>query len=90
DDSIAINNLKSGWVSIVENDSQRCVKLNIKDFEFVVFWSCLAKPMRFLCIEPWHGINAMAGADSEISKKFAVQSLDAGKEYETDLEITFK
>ena len=89
-DSIAMDNLNSKWVKLVEKDTGRNIKLEIAEFPFVLLWSNDVKPMRFVCIEPWHGINDFSDAKPEISQKYGMQVLDVDGEYQTDLSMQFE
>ncbi len=89
-DSKAIDNLKSKWVRIVEKDTGRYINVDVEGFPYTIFWSCLAKPVKFICVEPWDGINAMQGASYELKEKYLVKTLQPQKEYITKLNITFE
>lgn len=88
-DSMAMDNLKSKYIRIQENDTGRYVQVDIAEFPFVLVWSCLKTPIKFICIEPWHGINAMADATPPLAEKYAVKKLAPGESFTADMPISF-
>lgn len=71
---IALTNLKSDYVSLVENDSGRSIKVKIGGFPNVAFWSAPGK-VRFICIEPRYGLPDAWDSDGHIENKKGIQRL---------------
>lgn len=88
-DSIAMSDLDSKWVKLEENGTGKGIVFDIEKFPYVVFWSCMAHPVKFLCVEPWYGINAYETDKGEFSQKPGVRSLAGGAAFEAELGITF-
>lgn len=88
-DSIAVDNLKSRWVKLEENETGRGILFDIEKFPYVLFWTCMTHPVKYLCVEPWHGINAYQDEKGEFSQKPGVRRLAPGESFEAALGITF-
>ncbi len=78
--SFILSQLRSDYVSIIENSTGRNVKVNIKDFEYVVLWS-MPDNVKFICIEPWHGLPDMYNTDGQFDKKPGIQKINAGEHF---------
>ena len=89
EDSIAVDNLQSRWVKLEENGTGKGIVFDIETFPYVLFWSCMAHPVKFLCVEPWHGINAYQDEAGEFSEKPGVRRLAPGARFEACLGMTF-
>jgi galactose mutarotase-like enzyme len=76
--SFILSQLKSDYVSIVENTTGRYVKVSIKDVPYVVFWST-PDNVKFICIEPWYGLPDDCNTDGQFAKKPGIQSINAGE-----------
>lgn len=88
-DSMAMDNLKSSYIRIRENDTGRYVQVDISEFPFVLVWSGIKTPIKYICIEPWHGINAMANATPPLAEKYAVKKLAPKESFTADMPISF-
>ena len=78
--SFILTNLKSDFVSVVEKGSGRSIKVGIRNFPYVVFWSTPEK-IRFVCVEPWFGLPDLHDTDGRFDKKPGIQRLEAGKSF---------
>ena len=47
--------LRTKTLGIYEKDTGRHIVCNVEGFPYKLIWSALAKPVRFVCIEPWYG-----------------------------------
>ena len=90
DDSIAMVELKSKWLKIQEKDSERSITVDIAGFPYVLIWSNATKPIKFICVEPWQGINDLESASGVLSEKEGIQALSPNEEYTTVCKMTFK
>lgn len=73
--SFILSELKSDYVSIVEKGTGRCVKVDIKNFPYVVLWF-VPGTVRFVCIEPWYGLPDSQDTDGEFTKKLGIQRIN--------------
>jgi len=53
-DSICFPGLRSAWLQAEERDTGRYLRVETRDWPFVLIWSALGTP-DFVCIEPWTG-----------------------------------
>jgi len=86
--SFILTKLKSEYVSIVEKKTGRAVKVRIKDFPYVVFWS-MPDNIPFICIEPWYGLPDRAGTNGNFLDKEGIIKLERGKSFECSQVISF-
>lgn len=52
--SLCFQNLKSVWLQVEEKDTGKYLRVDTRDFPFVLLWSPKGCP-DFVCIEPWTG-----------------------------------
>ncbi len=78
--SFALSGLKSEYVSIVENTTGRGVRVHIKDFPYVVFWS-VPDQVRFVCIEPWYGLPDEAHTEGFFDQKPGILKIKPGESF---------
>ena len=89
-DSHCMVNLRSASLSIVEKDTGRRVSCDIQGYPYVLIWSSIkAKPLRFVCIEPWHSLPAAEADGPSWSKRAAAAILEPGQQWQTTLFTTF-
>ena len=55
----------------------------------ILVWSAPAKPVRFVCIEPWHSLPAAETDPQAWSQRAAAACLAPGESWETTLSTTF-
>ncbi|MGI6084638.1 MAG: aldose 1-epimerase family protein [Acetivibrionales bacterium] len=77
-DSFVLEDLKSNYVSIVEKDSGRKIRVGIEGFPYTVFWST-PEEVKFVCIEPWYGLPDMHDTDGDFRNKPGIQRLCKGE-----------
>ena len=87
-DSICFAHLRSKTLSVVERDTGRRVEVGIEGFPYVLIWSARGA-IRYVCIEPWHGLPDARSASGEWAEKPDTVRLAPGAHWETDLAMTF-
>lgn len=89
-DSHCMVNLRSHTLALVEKDTGRRVSCNIEGYPYVLIWSSnKAKPLRFVCIEPWHSLPGEENGPLEWERRPCAASLAAGESWSTTLSTTF-
>lgn len=88
-DSHCIVNLRSRSVAIVEKDTGRFIRCHVEGFPYVLLWSARAKPVRFVCIEPWHSLTGEENGPREWALRPAAACLQCGESFTTTLSTTF-
>ena len=70
-DSFCMAGLRTGTIGICEKDTGRKITCNVEGYPYSLIWSAPAKPVRFVCIEPWHSLSAASddGRSSANKKK---------------------
>lgn len=88
-DTYIFRNLRSNCVSLKSSTNKRYVSLHFKDFPFFGIWT---KPddAKFLCLEPWFGVNDEVGSNGVFKDKLGVLSLEKGKAFSCSYEIEVK
>ena len=61
-----------------------------KGYPYALIWSAPAKPVRFVCIEPWHSLPAAETDPQQWSQRAAAACLAPGESWETTLSTTFE
>ena len=56
-DALILNNLSSKYVDIRSNNHKEYIRFYFKDFETLAIWATNTDSTRFVCLEPWSGIN---------------------------------
>lgn len=87
-DSFCMAGLRTRTLGIYEKDSGRHIVCNVEDFPYKLIWSALAKPVRFVCIEPWHSLPSAETDPQEWSERAAAVCLAPGKSWSTTLSTT--
>lgn len=72
-------NLKSQSLCVLERDTGRRIRVNIADFPYTLIWSTPQKPMRFICVEPWHSIPGEDDGPIEWEQKPCAAALKRAK-----------
>ena len=88
-DSHCMVNLRSPHVSLVEKDTGRSVICNVEGYPYVLIWSTPKKPLRFVCIEPWHSLPGEENGPLEWEQRPCAASLNRGESWSTTLSTTF-
>ena len=89
-DSHCMVNLKSKSICVLERDTGRRIRVNIEDFPYTLIWSTPQKPMRFICVEPWHSIPGEDDGPIEWAQKPCAASLEPGESWQTALDMAFE
>ena len=55
-DSFCMAGLRTGTIGICEKDTGRNITCRVEGYPYSLIWSAPAKPVRFVCIEPWHSL----------------------------------
>lgn len=90
EDSICMSELKSGSITLQpKNKSGRFLKVDIKDFPYVLLWGPSSGPLPFVCIEPWHSLPDGPDRYKEFADKPGLFKLEPGQEYYTQLVMEY-
>ena len=79
-DSICFTGLTSQWAQIEEPATDRTLRVSFPGFPQVLIWS-KPGPMRFLAIEPWHGLPDTLEADHNLFHRPSVVVLQPGESF---------
>ena len=88
-DSHCMVNLRSAHVALVEKDTGRSVSCNVEGYPYVLIWSQAARPLRFVCIEPWHSLPGEEDGPLAWDERPCAASLSRGESWSTTLSTTF-
>ena len=86
-DSLA--GVRTKTLGIYEKDTGRSVVCNVAGYPYTLIWSAPAKPVRYVCIEPWHALPGAETDPQEWSERAATACLAPGQQWETTLSTTF-
>jgi len=87
-DALIFKDMKSEYLSLKNIHNADEVKVSLKDFPWLGIWAPVGAP--FVCIEPWCGIADFADHNGDLTKKDAINRLDAGQEFKRVMEIIVK
>ena len=82
--------LRTKTLGIYEKDTGRCIRCDIQGFPYSLIWSAAAKPVRFVCIEPWQSLPASVEDPLEWEQRAAAAVLAPGESWQTTLSTTFE
>lgn len=88
-DSFCMAGLRTKTLGIYEKDTGRSVVCDVEDYPYSLIWSAPAKPVRFVCIEPWQSLPGAETDPQEWTERAAAACLAPGEEYSTTLSTTF-
>lgn len=83
-DAIILEDTNIQSISLVNQEKQYCIKVIFPNFPVVAIWTDTheIRQAKFICIEPWCGINSLVGDNEEdISLKSRVTKLDEKCEF---------
>ena len=83
------NGLLSGRCYYQWKNASRSVVCNVAGYPYTLLWSAPAKPVRYVCIEPWHALPGAETDPQEWSERAATACLAPGQQWETTLSTTF-
>ena len=86
--STCFSRLTAGSLSIVEKETGRRVSVGIEGYPYVLMWSAKG-PVRYVCIEPWHGLPDARTASGIWEEKPDTVRLAPGESWSTGLAMTF-
>ena len=89
-DSFCMAGLRTKTLGIYEKDTGRCIHCDIQGFPYSLIWSAAAKPVRFVCIEPWQSLPASVEDPLEWEQRAAAAVLAPGESWQTTLSTTFE
>ena len=89
DDSICMAGLRTKTLGIYEKDTGRSIHCNIEGYPYTLIWSAAAKPVRFVCIEPWQSLPAAETDPQAWEQRAAAACLAPGESWQTTLSTTF-
>lgn len=85
-DALVFKDIKSESCRLVNRNTGRGIKLDFPNFPVVMLWT---KPgANYICIEPWFGAPDDVNSNFDITKKFAIQSVEAGMTFTCTRVIT--
>ncbi len=85
-DALVFRGVKSNSVTLVSKVSDRRVKVEFDGFDYLVLWHKHTAP--YLCIEPWCGIQDVAGSSPRLSEKEGIHAVCAGRHFARTHTIT--
>ena len=80
---------RTGTIGICEKDTGRNVTCKVEGYPDSLIWSAPAKPVRFVCIEPWHSLPAAVTDPQDWEQRAAAACLAPGESWQTTLSTTF-
>lgn len=84
-DAWIFKNLKSDYVKIKNIYDHSEIKIGVKGFEYLAFWS---KPgAAYVCVEPWCGIADFIGHSRDLREKEGVVFLEKDNTFSIDMPI---
>ena len=86
---ICMAGLRTKTIGIYEKGTGRKITCNVEGYPYALIWSAPAKPVRFVCIEPWHSLPAAETDPQQWSQRAAAACLAPGESWETTLSTTF-
>ena len=88
-DSFCMAGLRTKTVGIYEKDTGRSIVCNVEGYPYTLIWSAPVKPVRYVCIEPWHALPGAEADPQEWSQRAATACLKPGEQWATTLSTTF-
>ena len=88
-DSFCMAGLRSSTVGIYEKDTGRRIVCDVQGYPYSLIWSAPAKPVRFVCIEPWQSLPGAETDPQEWTERAAAACLTPGQRWATTLSTTF-
>ena len=88
-DSFCMAGLRTKTLGIYEKDTGRSVVCNVAGYPYTLIWSAPAKPVRYVCIEPWHALPGAETDPQKWSERAATACLAPGQQWETTLSTAF-
>lgn len=89
-DSFCMAGLRTKTLGIYEKDTGKSIVCDVAGYPYSLIWSAPAKPVRFVCIEPWQSLPGAEVDPQEWNERAAAACLQPGEEYSTTLSTTFE
>lgn len=83
-DSICFPGLRSAWVQVEEKDTGKFLRVETRDWPYVLLWSKPGVP-GYVCIEPWTGFD---GAGHDLLRRPGAAALQPGESISRTQRIT--
>lgn len=81
-------------ISIINNDEEEVIKVELKEFPLVGIWSPYYNESNtiapFICIEPWYGVADHINTDYQYKNKAYINELKVGEIFNTSYKISIK
>ena len=78
-DALVFKNIDFNKVALAHRDGQRILELEFDKAKYFLLWT---KPgAKYICLEPWCGIQDIVGSDYDITRKEGIISLPKGDTY---------
>ncbi len=87
-DSLVLASLKSREVVLGGGADGRTVRVDFRDFPYLLIWSMLPAG-RFVCIEPWHNLPDAVGGNGDIAARPGMIALAPGETRALSHSVTF-
>ena len=88
-DSFCMAGLRTKTIGICEKDTGRNITCRVEGYPYSLIWSAPAKPVRFVCIEPWHSLPGEENGPIDWEQRPCAASLKRGESWSTTLSTTF-
>ncbi|MFC4651904.1 aldose 1-epimerase family protein [Lactococcus nasutitermitis] len=88
-DALVYSSSPKTEVTLANNLDEHSVKVSWENMPYFGLWSPYPKEAGFVCIEPWYGLADDDATDGDLSTKFGINSLEAGKEFNCEFTIEF-
>ena len=88
-DAIVYTGYQSKFISLVELDSGRRIKVSLSGFPWLGLWSKPQANAPYVCIEPWCGHSDMLGFAGELPAKSAIEQVIAGATWQREFSTEF-
>ena len=75
-DALVFRNVKSNSVTLRSKITKRRVRVDFDGFDYLVLWHKHTAP--YLCIEPWCGVQDVAGSSPRLSEKEGLHAVSVG------------
>lgn len=74
----------SSWVGLRNKKDNSLIKVNAKDYPYLMVWQNMVGEPSFVCIEPWYGTPDPENADNLWENKASLVYLQPGETFTTD------
>lgn len=85
-DALVFRDLKSRSAELINRSNGRHIKVDFEGFDYFLLWHKYNAP--YICIEPWCGIQDVAGSSFDLSCKEGIHKLESGKAFSRSHIIT--